>query len=120
MCAANSDNTNRNEERKKRLHSQPEFWRFDGKGQLIDGRYLSVVLQVSGRGADGVIEQFEQRRVWDAENGILCPLDCFLPRKNAKKYQKWAYSLENGFILVYKNNRKNKKKPAQPVKLVKK
>lgn len=89
-----------------RLHIEPEVWSFSVTAYPF-GKYLSVCLSVSGKGA--VFEQTTiERRVWDTEKNILCPLTCFLPILQAKKYDKWEYCLEEQALTVLRGDKLHK------------
>lgn len=90
--------------RQNRLHRSAEKWNYALSAHLTECRYLSVTLTVTGEG-DQFSQCFRERRVWDAEKGILCPLSYFLPMKRARKYDKWEYSLENGELTVFRKGK---------------
>lgn len=89
-----------------RLHIEPECWRFSVSARSAE-KYLSVCLSVSGKGTS-----FEQtvteRRVWDTEKNILCPITLFLPVWEAKKYDKWECFLEEQTLTVKRRDKLQK------------
>lgn len=91
---------------RRRLHRAPEQWRFSLTARP-NGKYLSVTLTVTGVG-EGFERRFTERRVWLPETGILVPLTTFLPARKAKQYEKWAYSLEDDCIQVYRKGKMHK------------
>lgn len=94
-------------ERKGRLHRSSESWQFVLSSSLTDGRYLSVTLSVKGKGKE-INRTFVQRRVWDTERGILCPLAQLICAKKARMYDKWEYSIENGELTVFRRGKARK------------
>lgn len=89
-----------------RLHQTPEQWYFTLARHTI-GTFWSVCLTVTGKG-DSYEQRYCQRRVWDSERSILCPLSCFISPRQARKYEKWEYSLEKDGLTVCRKGKINK------------
>lgn len=79
------------ERRHNRLHRREIQCAYICSGELVDGRYLSLKLKCTRFGER---EGQESCRVWDVARGCLCPIELFLPRSVAKKYDRWAFALE--------------------------
>lgn len=78
--------------RQSRLHRVMPRVRFVCSGGLTADRFLSVSLTITRESADGATTSRDYR-VWDAREGILCPLELFLPAKFARKYHPWQFEL---------------------------
>lgn len=92
--------------RKNRLHRAPEYWSVVLRARP-SGDYLSVSLSVKGSG-EGFERSFAEHRVWDCQRGILCPLFRVMPAFRAKKYDKWAYFIENNHLIVNQKGKTRK------------
>ncbi len=78
--------------RKGRLHYLPPVLRFTCDGTVIEERWLSVAAVISLE-EEGTVTCLRDYRVWDLQTGLLCPIEHFLPRKEAARYLRWAFRL---------------------------
>lgn len=78
--------------RQSRLHRVVPRILFVCSGNLTADRFLSVTLTVTRESPEGGITSTDYR-VWDAREGILCPLELFLPKKRARKFHPWQFEL---------------------------
>ena len=92
------ENVGTDERRHYRLHHREIMLSYICTGELIEGRYWSIQLKCKGAGEKA---QAESCRVWDAARGCLCPIDLFLPRSLANKYEHWEFALESERVRVF-------------------
>ena len=88
------------ERRRSRLHRRETRLSYCVSGELIGGQYLSLTLTVEGTDS-AEHTRTESHRVWALSEGCLCPIDLFLPRSIAKKYDRWDFILEEARLWVH-------------------
>lgn len=87
------------EPRRNRLHATLPSVRLQCEGEVVDGRWITLTLTLRCE-EDGVVTEQQDRRVWDGHTGLLCPLEFFLSRKEAKKYSRWSLFLQGDTVGV--------------------
>jgi hypothetical protein len=85
------------EPRRNRLHARIPSVCFFCDGEILEDRWISLTLILRHDVERDVTEQ-RDCRVWDGKTGLLCPLEFFLPRKKAKRYCRWSFSLQGNEI----------------------
>ena len=91
------------ERRRYRLHRREQRLSYICSGEAVDGRYLSIRLRCDRAGESAPTESC---RVWDTVRGCLCPIDLFLPRALARKYDRWEFALEQERVWVISRSKK--------------
>ncbi|MBQ8288440.1 MAG: hypothetical protein IJX76_06685 [Clostridia bacterium] len=102
--------------RRGRLYTVSPQLSFLCDGSVTDGRWISLTSTVMLE-QDGKITRREDHRVWDAQAGTLCPIEWFLPRKEAKRYYRWAFEIREGFVWGIPAVRSVKKGSPAPVRV---
>ncbi|MGM9648124.1 MAG: hypothetical protein ACI3YH_08350 [Eubacteriales bacterium] len=92
--------------RANRLYSIPPQLSFSCEGSVIDDRLISICATVLLEQKGGVTRH-RDLRVWDSATGTICPIEYFLPRKEAKRYARWSFLLEGETVLAIPVSRKN-------------
>ena len=87
------------ERRYYRLHRRQFVLTYWCTGTVFGGRYWSIGLKWKLDLPDCVKER-DIVRVWDMEQGCLCPLSLFLPHQQSKAWDQWAFYAEEGRLLV--------------------
>ena len=88
------------ERRRLRLHRRETRVFYYVAGEVIGGRYLSLTLTIQQSDEAGQLET-QSHRVWDLQEGCICPLDLFLSRSGAQKYHRWEFTMAGDRLWVF-------------------
>ncbi|MBQ8382616.1 MAG: hypothetical protein IJX47_05345 [Clostridia bacterium] len=96
--------------RRRRLYNVLPQLSFLCDGAVIDERRISVTVTVLLE-QDGKVTRRQDFRVWDTLMGTLCPIEWFLPRKEARRYERWAFAVRDGWVWGLRSGRRQTPEP---------
>ena len=105
-----------NAPRKSRLYTVlPKLeWVCDGK--LVEDRWLSVRATLIGSSPECPID-CRDFRVWDVRTGRLCPIEWFLPRKDAAGYERWSFQIDGQTVYGFPKGRRKNGSDRMPIEV---
>lgn len=98
--------------RKGRLHYVTPKLQYSCAETLTGDRWLWVTAIVALERGEGLTRHRDDR-VWDLHSGRLCPIEWFLPRREAARYLRWSFGLDGDAVWAFP--RKDGKK--QPIRV---
>ena len=81
------------EPRRRRIYTHRPKLQWSCDGVPVGERWLSVTVTLTGTQMEAPIV-CKDYRVWDLQKGTLCPIEWFLPRRDAARYCRWAFRLD--------------------------